>query len=66
MTSQTLAEDSYDSVVAQAIAMCGGDMHGALKALLLANEHLEAELARLRDSFIRHAPGGRTKPDYLN
>ena len=29
------------------LATCGGDMRGALKALLLVNEQLEAELARL-------------------
>ena len=29
------------------VATCGGDMRGALKALLLVNEQLEAELARL-------------------
>ncbi|HEY0236972.1 MAG TPA: hypothetical protein VGC86_18240 [Afipia sp.] len=66
MTSQTLAEDSYDTVVSEAIAMCGGDMRGALKALLVANEHLEAELARLRGSFLRCAPRSGAKPDYLN
>ena len=54
MTSETLAEDSYETVVTEAIAMCGGDMRGALKALLVANEHLEAELARLRDTFLRY------------
>ncbi|MBN8968989.1 MAG: hypothetical protein J0G95_11085 [Rhizobiales bacterium] len=39
---------NYESVIEEAIATCGGDVHGALKALLAANEHLEAELARLR------------------
>ena len=29
------------------VATCGGDMRGALKALLMVNEQLEAELARL-------------------
>jgi hypothetical protein len=29
------------------VAMCDGDVRGALKALLLVNEQLEAELARL-------------------
>ncbi len=66
MTSAILAEDSYDTGVTDAIAMCGCDMRGALKALLVANEHLEVELARLRDSFLRCAPGNGTKPGYLN
>jgi hypothetical protein len=29
------------------VASCDGDVHGALKALLLVNEQLEAEIARL-------------------
>ncbi len=29
------------------VASCDGDIHGALKALLLVNEQLEAELAQL-------------------
>jgi hypothetical protein len=29
------------------VASCDGDMRGALKALLLVNERLEAELAQL-------------------
>ena len=66
MTSQALAEDSYEIVVEKAIAMCGGDMRGALKALLLANEHLEVELAKLRDTFLHCASSNGTKPGYLN
>jgi hypothetical protein len=29
------------------VASCGGDIRGALEALLLVNEHLEAELQQL-------------------
>ena len=29
------------------VAMCDGDMRGALKALMLVNEHLESQLERL-------------------
>ena len=29
------------------MASCNGDLRGALKALLLVNEHLEAEIAQL-------------------
>ncbi len=60
-----LVEDSYETVVEEAIAMCGGDLRGALKALLVANEHLEAELARLRDTFVLCA-AGEAKLGYLN
>jgi hypothetical protein len=30
--------DRYDVAVDEAIATCGGDAHGALKALIIANE----------------------------
>jgi hypothetical protein len=29
------------------VAMCGGDLRGALKALMLVNEHLESQLEQL-------------------
>ncbi|MBN9599944.1 MAG: hypothetical protein J0G28_09780 [Afipia sp.] len=48
MATRNPSTDNYESVIDEAIATCGGDMRGALKALLAANEHLEAELARLR------------------
>ncbi len=36
-----------DIVIDEIVASCNGDLRGALKALLLVNEHLEAELAQL-------------------
>ncbi len=36
-----------DTVIDEIVANCGGDLRGALRALLLVNEHLEAELAQL-------------------
>jgi hypothetical protein len=38
------------------VASCDGDIHGALKALLLVNEQLEAELARLYAAVTRSGP----------
>ena len=38
--------DRYDGAVDSAIATCGGDLRGALKALIIANEFLEEELRR--------------------
>ncbi|MGB8606166.1 hypothetical protein [Bradyrhizobium sp.] len=35
---------SKESAIDEVIATCNGDMRGAIKALLLVNEHLEAEL----------------------
>ena len=40
--------DDTDFVIDEIVARCSDDMHGALKALLLINEHLEAELSLLR------------------
>jgi len=42
------AGDSYEAAIDEAIATCNSDMRGALKALLIANELLEAEVAALR------------------
>ena len=41
------AADELERDVDQAIALCGGDMRAALRAILLANAFLEAEIARL-------------------
>jgi hypothetical protein len=38
---------SNDFTIDEIVASCSGDTRGALKALLLVNEQLEAELARL-------------------
>jgi hypothetical protein len=40
--------DRYDAAVEDAIAICNGDIMGALKALLIVNEHLESELMELK------------------
>jgi hypothetical protein len=45
-----------DDAIDEIVASCDGDIHGALKALLLVNEQLEAELEQL------HAAAGR-RPD---
>jgi hypothetical protein len=42
-------------VIEDAIATRNGDIRGALKALLIVNEHLEAELVELRAAM---ATGG--------
>jgi len=47
--------DRYDVAVEDAIATCNGDLRGALKALLILNEHLEAQLVELQAAM---ATGG--------
>jgi len=36
--------DAYEAAVNDAIATCNGDLRGALKALIIANEFLERDL----------------------
>ncbi|MGC2084509.1 MAG: hypothetical protein WA702_14265 [Bradyrhizobium sp.] len=38
---------SSETAIDEIVASCNGDLRGALKALLLVNEHLEAEIAQL-------------------
>ncbi len=48
---RTLNEAAIDQIV----AACNGDLRGALRALLLVNEQLEAELAQI---YAVVSPGG--------
>ena len=45
-------EDAIDRIVAS----CNGDLRGALQALLLVNEQLEAELAQLYAAVAHGGP----------
>jgi hypothetical protein len=40
------ASDAYEAAVDDAIATCNGDLRGALKALIIANEFLERDLQK--------------------
>ena len=40
-----MISDASETAIDQIVARCNGDIRGALKALLLVNEQLEAELA---------------------
>jgi hypothetical protein len=42
-----MTREPCDVEIDEIIAACNGDTHGALKALLLVNEQLEAELQQL-------------------
>lgn len=46
--AQKLPSDHYEQACDQAIAMCNGSMRGTIKALIMANEYLEAELQELQ------------------
>jgi hypothetical protein len=46
--------DELEAAVDQAIAACGGDTRAALRALIVANEFLETEVAELMKA-VSHA-----------
>jgi replication-associated recombination protein RarA len=45
-----------DTVIDEIVATCNGDIRGALKALMLVNEQLEAELQQLHAAFAHGGP----------
>jgi hypothetical protein len=45
---------SSEAAIDEIVANCDGDLRGAVKALLLVNEHLEAEIAQLYAAAARH------------
>jgi hypothetical protein len=57
MSNSEAEADRLENAVAQIIEARGGDMRKALKSLILANEHLEAELkevcAKVSTGFMR-------------
>jgi len=66
MASSEFPADTYDFIVDEAIAMCGGDLRGAVRALLIANEHLEAEVSRLKTFATLSLGDASTNRGYLN
>jgi hypothetical protein len=53
-----MISDLSEATIDQIVASCNGDLRGALRALLLVNEQLEAELqqvyaAAARDELVR-------------
>ena len=54
--------DQLNAAADQAIAACGGDARDAVKALLVANEFLEADLeAQVSHGYMRGVRHGRLK-----
>lgn len=43
-----------DAAIDEIVASCNGDLRGAVKALLMVNEHLEAEIAQLYAAAAQH------------
>jgi hypothetical protein len=42
-----MSSKASEAAIEQLVASCDGDVHGALRALLLVNEQLEIELEQL-------------------
>jgi hypothetical protein len=55
----SMSSGLHETAIDEIVARCNGDIRGALKALLLVNEQLEAELAQLH-AVVAH--GGLTGP----
>ena len=47
-------DDELEAAVDQAIAVCGGDMRAAVRALIVANNILDSEIAELMKA-VSHA-----------
>ena len=54
-----MTPEASDFEIDEIISTCNGDTRGALRALLLVNEHLEAELQQLYAAAFHHmiSPG---------
>ncbi|UPK26140.1 hypothetical protein [Bradyrhizobium sp. 195] len=46
---------SNDTAIDEIVASCNGDLRGAVRALLLINEHLETELAKAYAAAADHS-----------
>ena len=47
-------DDGLEAAVDQAVAVCGGDTRAAVRALIVANNYLESEIAELMKA-VSHA-----------
>jgi hypothetical protein len=55
----TTDNDRYELACNQAIAMCDGNLRSTIKALIMANEYLEAELQELQATIATGRAGGK-------
>jgi hypothetical protein len=49
-----MSYQASDAAIDEIVANCDGDLRGAVRALLLVNEHLEAEIAQLYAAATDH------------
>ena len=55
-------DSGLDAAIEQAIAVCDGDMRAAIRALIIANNLLECEIAELRKAVSHAYMRGRFGP----
>ena len=55
VTSPLSDNSRYEQACDQAIAMCDGNLRSTIKALIMANEYLEMELAELQTLIVAQA-----------
>jgi hypothetical protein len=58
----TSEPDRLEAAAEQAIAACGGDAHNAVKALIVANEFLEAQVSELQAAVSKGYGRGKFEP----
>jgi hypothetical protein len=63
MKDRGMSTPVNDTAIDEIVATCNGDIRGALKALILVNEQLEAELRQLYAAF---APGAERSAGALH
>ena len=61
-----VAAACLEAEVDEAIALCGGDVRAALRATLVANAYLEAEVERLSDDSTGRSRGHRRVASLAN
>lgn len=66
MAASKRAADNYEMLVEETIASCDGNLRSAVRALLIANEHLEAEVSQLRDFARASAQLDGARQNYLH
>ena len=54
-----MISEASEAAIDRIVATCNGDVRGALKALLLVNEQLEAELAQAYAAATQDGPSSR-------
>jgi hypothetical protein len=58
----TEQDEGLEAAVDEAISACGGDVRAAVRALIVANNFLESEMAELMKAVSHAYTRGRSRP----